>query len=177
VTKKFNLPVFTTERLTLKPFTTADFDHLRSLDQKTEVVRFLGHGKVRSEDETRKNLETMLGDYQNYGLGPYGVWENETNIFVGRSGLIPWKFEGQLVWEIGYTFLPNYWGLGFATECASFLRDWFFSHTDLPFVVSFIHSENIHSIHVAQKIGMTLWREAEINGHHCLVFCLARVIN
>jgi ribosomal-protein-alanine N-acetyltransferase len=175
--KKYHLPTFTTERLTLKPLTASDFGAMRSLDTNPEVVRYLGHGNVRTEIETQKNLQKIFSDYQTHGLGLYGVWETESNTFIGRSGLIPWNFEGLLVWEVGYSFLPKYWDQGYATECASFLCDWFLHHTDLSFVVSFIHPENLHSIHVAQKVGMTVWKEGIVNEHHCLVFCLARVIN
>lgn len=168
----FNLPVFETQRLRLRPFKEDDFSFLRELDTDPEVVRYLGQGKVRSEEESRKNFSRLFDDYEKYGLGLYVVEDRQSGEKLGRSGLIPWTIDGQLYWEIGYTFKPSAWGKGYASECSQFLAKWAQEHTYLSFVVSFIHPENKNSIHVAEKYGARFWKEISLNGTKALVYHL-----
>lgn len=152
-------PIFETERLILRPFIEQDYQLMRELDTDPLVVKYLGHGEVRSENETLSNLQKMQRDYQKYGLGLYAVEDKVSGEFLGRSGLIPWEIESSLMWEIGYTFKVSAWGKGYATESAKFLLEWGFQNLDIPFLISLINSQNIASIHVAEKIGMTYWKD------------------
>jgi ribosomal-protein-alanine N-acetyltransferase len=174
---KFTLPHFSTERLSLRPLNENDFQNMRGLDTDLEVVRYLGHGKIRSEEETRKNLDKILNDYSKHGMGLYAVEEIQTKKFIGRAGLIPWSFEKHFAWEIGYSFMKDSWGRGFATECAIFLKNWFLENSRDPYVVSFIQPKNDKSIAVAKKIGMRLWFDTPFHVDRCDVYQINRKIH
>jgi RimJ/RimL family protein N-acetyltransferase len=160
----------TTERLILRPFLAHEVTLMQELDLDEDVVRFLGHGKVKTLDESAKNLEKIQNDYKLYGLGLFAVIETATGSFVGRSGLIPWVMDDTLIWEIGYSFKKSAWGKGFATEAASHLSTWAKTNLNISFVVSFIHPMNISSIHVASKIGMYRWKEITVNGLNLVAY-------
>ncbi|MBT4792135.1 MAG: GNAT family N-acetyltransferase [Halobacteriovoraceae bacterium] len=166
-TFKFNLPIFETDRLRLRPFNESDLNNLRTLETDFEVVKYLGNGQIRESEETLNYLKKHFKDYQKYGLGLYAVEDKITGAFIGRSGLIPWHFNGRLEWEIGYTLMKSSWGKGMATELATFLKNWAKANMSLNYVVSLINAENIKSINVSKKIGMDFWKEVEINGHKC----------
>ena len=167
-------PIFKTERLILRQLTDQDYQLLRELDTDPLVVKFLGHGRVRSEQETLSNLQKIIRDYQKYGLGLYAVEDSETGEFLGRSGLIPWFIENTLMWEIGFTFKPAAWGNGFATESAKFLLEWGFENLEVSFLISLIHPENLKSIHVAKKIGMSYWRDIIIGKENLSAYRIAK---
>ena len=156
---RMNLPTFETERLKIRPMTTDDFYLMRLLDTDAQVVKYLGHGKVRTEEETKHNLNKILNDYEKYGLGVYIAEDRNTKEFLGRTGLIPWNLEGQFYWEVGYSFKPSAWGRGYATEAAKFLVDYGFKKLKTSHLVSLINPENKGSIHVAKKAGMTYWKD------------------
>ena len=160
----FHLPIFKTKRLTLRHFTEEDFSFLRELDRNPEVVKYLGHGKIRTEEETRKNLQKAFADYEVFELGLYLVEDSLTKEKLGRAGLIPWTINGEFFREVGYTFKPSAWGKGYATEAATFLKDWGIENLPEDYLVSLIHPENLNSIHVASKIGMNHWKDIEFNG-------------
>jgi RimJ/RimL family protein N-acetyltransferase len=153
-----------TDRLSFRPFTESDFDSMRSLDTDPAVVRYLGHGRIREVVETRKNFERVFADYAQYGIGLYAAESMKTREFLGRTGLIPWILDGELVWEIGYSFLKKFWGQGLATEAASFWKAYGFEHLSVSFLVSLINADNRPSIHVAEKIGMHFWKQSELGG-------------
>ncbi len=163
------LPIFETQRLIMRPLVESDFEHMRKLETEESVVKYLGNGEIRTEEETRYYLNKHLNDYRKYGLGLYAVEEKESNIFIGRSGLIPWVLDkvNKPLWEIGYTLRKESWGKGYATELASHLKSWAESNLDTDFVVSLIHPENKASINVAKKIGMDFWKKIKINNYEC----------
>lgn len=166
----FHLPTFNTKRLTLRHFREDDFAFMRELDSDPEVVKYLGHGKIRTEEETTRNLSKIFADYEVFGIGLYIVEDSMTGEKIGRAGLIPWNIEDELYWEVGYTFKQSAWGKGYATEAATFLVAWGQENLFEDFLVSLIHPENLDSINVASKIGMNYWKEITIKDRPVSVY-------
>ncbi|HVJ64925.1 MAG TPA: GNAT family N-acetyltransferase [Bdellovibrionota bacterium] len=160
----YQLPRFETERLLLRPFRADEVHLMRELDTDPDVVRYLGHGAVRTESETQQIFDKIQGDYAKYGLGLYAAFLRETGEFVGRTGIIPWMFEEGLSWEVGYTFAKKFWGQGFATEAAKFLSQWGLENIQADYLVSLIKPDNVNSISVARKAGLRFWKEGELKG-------------
>lgn len=160
----FHLPTFKTKRLTLRHMREDDFAFMRELDSDPLVTKYLGHGNVRTEEETTKNLNKIFADYEVFEIGLYLVEDALTGEKLGRAGLIPWNIEDEHYWEVGYTFKPSAWEKGYATEAATFLAQWGQENLVEDFLVSFIHPENLNSINVVSKIGMTYWKDIEIKG-------------
>ncbi len=69
----FHLPTFETSRLKLRHFTEDDFSFMRELDTDPSVVKYLGHGQVRSEEETKNNLNKLFADYEVFDISLYIV--------------------------------------------------------------------------------------------------------
>lgn len=156
------ISAITTERMTLRPFRDSDTELMQQLDFDSEVVRYLGHGKIKSPDESAANLAKILKDYKTYGLGLFAVYDNRTQRFIGRSGLIPWTIDGALTWEIGYSLVRGAWGQGYATELARTFSKWARDNLNVSHVVSLIHPLNRASIHVAEKVGMHFSKTTQI---------------
>ena len=163
---------FVSDRLLLKPFNDADVELMQKLDSDEQVVRFLGNGKIKTYEESKKNLSKILTDYQIYGLGLFAAYRKDNHDFIGRSGLIPWILDDTLVWEIGYSFIRDVWGKGFATEAARMLVGRARDNLHVTHVVSIIHPHNAASIHIAQKIGMNYSRTLKIGDQMLSVYRL-----
>jgi RimJ/RimL family protein N-acetyltransferase len=56
--------------------------------------------------------------------------------------------------ELGYTFAKEHWGCGYATECATAVRDFAFRGLKLSQLVSAIAPTNAASKAVARKLGL-----------------------
>ncbi len=160
----FHLPTFKTKRLTLRHYTEDDFSLQRELDSDPDVMKYVGLGKVRSEDESRKIMNRIFADYEVFDIGLYIVEDSLTKEKLGRAGLIPWSIEGEFYWEVGYTFKKSAWGKGHATEAATYLMNWGLENLNTDYLICLIHPENLDSIHVASKIGMNFWKEITFDG-------------
>ncbi len=161
-----------TERFILRPFVAQDIDFLDQLHSDPLVMRYI-LGRVRSHDENVASLNRLLALEEEHGIGQRIVILKESNKPVGRCGMsffygvqkaglmsyhfdpaeIPEGQEAVRVLELGYSFLQDSWGKGYATEAATAMRDHGLKVQKIPEIHSLIIQENIGSVAVAEKIG------------------------
>ncbi len=143
-----------TARLRLRLFTRDDVQIMFELSSDPEVIKYAEAHPVKSLHEAQQRLEQgPLADYEKYGYGRFAVELKETGRVIGFCG-IKYLPEIELP-EVGYRYLKRYWGKGIGTEAARVCID--FARDDLKIekLVALIIPENIASIRVAEKLGMT----------------------
>jgi len=143
-----------TERLRLRLFTPDDVQVMFDLSSDPEVIKYAEAKPLVSLEEARQRLESgPLSDYEKYGYGRFAVELKETGRVIGFCG-IKYLPEIELP-EVGYRYLKSYWGRGIGTEaarvCVEFARD----DLGIKKLVALIMPENIASIRVAEKLGMS----------------------
>lgn len=152
-----------TERLILRPFTLDDVEGFFELGSTPNLVRYVGGQLLRSLDEARESLiGRPLRDYAVYGYGRMACIERATGRLIGFSGL---KYEPDLgETDIGYRFVEDAWGKGYATEAATAsLRDGR-ERLKLQRIVGVVVPENVASVRVLKKIGLVFERSLEMHG-------------
>ncbi len=166
------IDAFETGRLIHRPLTPEDLDGLARLYADAETMRYIGQGTPRTREETRASLDFMLEQYRKHGLGLFATVEKATGRLVGRCGIIVWHIQGVMETEVAYLIERGCWGRGYATEAAGAFLRCALAHTAWPttYCVSFIRPENGASIRVAEKIGMTFWRERTLMGMPALAY-------
>jgi RimJ/RimL family protein N-acetyltransferase len=149
-----------TERLILRPFTLDDAAAWLPLISLPAVIRYTGDIPATSVDEARELLRTRpLRDYAVHGYGRMAVIEKSSGRLVGFSGL---KYlEDLREVDIGYRFLPDCWGKGYATESASALMEQGRREHGVRRIVGMAHPDNAASIHVLEKLGLRFERLLE----------------
>ena len=142
-----------TTRLRLRLLTHDDLLIMFRLSTDPDVIKY-ADSPARDLEEARQRLEQgPLSDYKEYGYGRFAVELKETGKVIGFCG-IKYLPEIELP-EVGYRYLKQYWGKGIGTEAAKVCVD--FARDDLKIkkLVALIIPENIASIRVAEKLGMT----------------------
>jgi [ribosomal protein S5]-alanine N-acetyltransferase len=66
------------------------------------------------------------------------------------------------------------WRNGLATEAAQACRDYGFAHLPAQRLISLIRPENQPSRRVAEKNGMTVWKELSWRGFPHLIYAIPR---
>ena len=86
------------------------------------------------------------------GLGNWRASRRDTGAYIGWCSLkyIPDTVEI----EVGYRFLHEAWGQGFATECATELVRYGFEDLGLDRIIGITHKDNVASQRVLQKAGL-----------------------
>ncbi len=96
------------------------------------------------------------------------ILERGTERFVGRSGLKYWPQFDET--EVGWVLRPDAWGQGFATEAGRACVEWGLGALHLPYLTAMIRPENLPSVHVAERLGMTPLRSDVLMGGPVIVY-------
>jgi RimJ/RimL family protein N-acetyltransferase len=93
---------------------------------------------------------------------------------IGDCGLVR-QVVGELEEiEIGYHVRRDLWGQGYASEAARACRGYGFATLPVDRLISMVRPENLASRRVAEKTGMTVWKELKWGGFlHC-AFAIGR---
>ena len=143
-----NVPVIRTSRLILRAVRLEDFSGYASILCTTHG-RFVG-GPLSREDAW-SDFAALSAGWLLHGHGGWAVADTATGDLLGfvLLGLEP----GDVEIELGYLFLEDVEGRGFATEAAAAARDWAFNALGLLTIVSYIASKNARSIALARRLG------------------------
>jgi ribosomal-protein-alanine N-acetyltransferase len=148
--------ILESKRLLLREISWDDLENVHRLHSFPEVDEFNTLGIPRNLEETKEIIRSMI---EGQSLKPQKSYTwiisiKASNDFIGIAGmnLSCDKFK---LGEIYYKLLPNHWGNGFATEVAKTLIKSGFEIFHLHKVEAGVSTENIRSIRVLEKSGMT----------------------
>ncbi|MER5766538.1 GNAT family N-acetyltransferase [Streptomyces sp. NPDC001985] len=150
----------TTERLALRPVTSADLGHLVGLDSDPEVMRFLNGGRPTTPEAVREDsLPRLTRHYP--CIGNPGFWaaeERATGDFLGWFEFRPLRDDSAAVTELGYRLNRAAWGRGYATEGARALLHKGFTGPGVQRVTANTMAVNTRSRRVMEKAGLRFVR-------------------
>lgn len=145
-----------TERLLLRKLEDSDYERLFLLDSDPEVMKYIGVPVLTDISQSKDIVRMIQKQYEENGIGRFAVIEKESNLLIGWSGLkfLTKEINGyNNVYELGYRFLPEYWGKGYAMESAKASLDYGFNDLNIDVIYALAHSENDGSNHILQKLG------------------------
>jgi ribosomal-protein-alanine N-acetyltransferase len=148
-----------TERLILREILPQDEKGLYLLDSDSEVHRYLGNNPINSVDESRNTIDFIRQQYINNGIGRWAVIKKDNNEFIGWSGfkLITEITNNHInYYDLGYRFIKDHWGNGYAIEAANASLNYAFSHLNLHEVFAIADVRNLGSRKVLEKAGLKI---------------------
>ena len=144
------IPTLTTDRLTLRAPTEADFPVMAEF-YASDRSQFVG-GPMPPE-QTWRALASELGHWMLKGYGRWAVDITETGQFIGIIGL--WNPEGWPEEELGWDLMNGATGKGYATEAALAARTYAYDTLGWTTLTSLVRPENTKSAAVAKRLGAT----------------------
>ncbi len=153
-----------TERLILRPVLDADLDGMFELDSNPKVHKYLGNNPITTKEQAQEGIDYLKKQYKERGIARWAVIHKDTNEFMGWSGIKYLnKSEGMNgfhhVYELGYRFIPKFWGKGYATESAQAWVNYMFAKTDVKRLYAAADIPNKGSVNVLQKVGFKITNE------------------
>ncbi|MEO0682079.1 MAG: GNAT family N-acetyltransferase [Pseudomonadota bacterium] len=137
-----------TERLILTPIAPEDFAPWPAF-YASDRARFIG-GSLDPAQTWFKHAQLCGIALMGGGQGHWSVRARD-GAYLGRVGLE--QAHGWPEMELGWTFLAEASGKGYATEAGGALRDWALGTLGLASLVSFIDEANAPSQAVARRLG------------------------
>lgn len=149
-------PVLQTERLILRKHRLDDFPAYAAMWATEEVTRFIG-GKPNTDEEAWAKFMRMAGQWTMLGFGFFAVEERATGRFIGETGYVEGRraIEPSLIGipEIGWAFVPDVHGKGYALEASRAALNWGparFGNVPMRCIIA---PENEPSLRLAKKLG------------------------
>lgn len=108
---------FTSERLTLSKFTINDASFFYDLANDADFLKYIGDRNIHTILDAENYLtDKIIPSYKRFEFGFYVVRLKDNDSQIGMCGLI--KRDWMEYIEIGYAFLPEYRGKGYAIEAS-----------------------------------------------------------
>lgn len=145
-----------TERLILRRLEETDVERMFLLDSNPEVMKYIGVPVLTEPSESLKVIRMIRKQYEENGTGRLAVIEKETGLLMGWSGLklLTEEINGyKNVLDLGYRYLPESWGKGYALEAAKASLELGFHEMKADMIYAHAHSENAGSNHILKKLG------------------------
>lgn len=155
-----NMREIETQRLLLRPLTSADAGFLHQLYSDARVMRWIT-GKPRTRTETEERLDAHLRQHESFGFGLCAALDQRDRQFVGRCGLEPREESNGMAGELAWMFSPVVWGQGYGTESAAALVEYGLTELKLNRVYATADHKNKASIAIIKRLGMSLLRKDE----------------
>jgi RimJ/RimL family protein N-acetyltransferase len=147
------LKVLETDRLILRHQKIEDAAFILELLNDPSWIQYIGDRGVRTIDEARAYiLKGPLDMYARLGFGFYLTELKDGGIPIGICGLVKRDFLEDV--DIGFAFLPRFWGKGYALEAASAVMVYAKSVLGLKRIVAITSEDNYASAKLLEKLGL-----------------------
>lgn len=114
--------IFDTERLQLRSTNLDDADFTLRLLNSPKWIKYIGDRNVHSVEEAKQYiLDRVIPQQERLGYASYTVIRKSDGVKIGSCGL--YDREGLEGVDLGFAFLPEYEGQGYAFESASKIVD------------------------------------------------------
>lgn len=163
-----------TQRLLLRPMEISDIDAMLRIFTDPIVIASFGIPPFERH-QMKQWVQRNLSHQNEFGYGLFSVILKHSHSLIGDCGLEHMDIDEEIVTELGYDFLSDYWHRGLATEAAKAVCDYAFMKLRLPRLISLIRIGNDASRRVAERIGMTLISELTHDGNKYWRYGIERV--
>ena len=146
-----------TDRLRLRELAPEDAPFMLALLNDEDFVRNIADRGVRTLEQARQYIiDGAMASYQKHGFGLWGVIPIGESACIGMCGLIRRETLDDV--DIGYAFLPEGRGQGYALEAAQACMDLGRERFGLRRILAITSMDNAASARLLEKIGLRFER-------------------
>lgn len=144
-----------TARLLLRPWRDSDVEPWVQMNADPRVAEFFP--RIYTRELSESTAQRLRADLDSRGYGWWVVEVRDGAAFAGVVALqeVPFPSHFTPAREIGWRFVPERWGHGYATEAARAALGFAFNRLGWKEVVALTAVSNIRSQRVMERLGMT----------------------
>lgn len=155
--------VLETERLVLEPLNERFREEVVAVFADPEVIRYWHPDGAYTRERAEQRFEASVNAWAERGFGKRSAVVRETGDWIGFADAQPvppaWPVVAGDV-EIGWLLKRLAWGRGYGTEAGRAIRDEMFERLGLDTIVALCRPDNVASIRIMEKLGMTYEQQA-----------------
>jgi [ribosomal protein S5]-alanine N-acetyltransferase len=143
-----------TNRLVIRNITEQDFHFIFRLLNEPSWIKYIGDKGIKTEDDAKNYIRTgPLQMYKDFGFGLFLVTLKENSVPIGLCGLIKRPSLENI--DLGYAFLPEYTGKGYAFEATKAVIQYGKEQLSINKIVAITTIDNLNSEKVLLKLGFS----------------------
>lgn len=154
-----------TQRLILSPITEDDYSFMFVLVNTKGWLEFIGDRKVHSPEDSIKYIQKIQ---KTKDLTYWVVRIKDSNASIGIISFLKRSYLENF--DIGFAFLPEFYGYGYAYEAAKEVLAVVSKQPEHAKVLATTIPENTNSIKLLTKLGFHLEKEIEIQNEKLHVY-------
>jgi len=144
--------ILQTERLMLRQFELSDSKFIIELVNSAGWIEFIGERNIKTEEAAIHYLQNgPMKSYKEKGFG-LSMVERKDGTPVGMCGIL--KRDSLDNPDIGFAFLPEFMGMGYAFEMAKATLRYAKDNLNIKTIVAITVPSNKRSIRLLEKIGL-----------------------
>lgn len=155
----------TTKRLTLNVLTIDDYEFVMAILNTKGWIEFIGDRNVHSKDEAIAYIQRI---HATQNLIYWVVRLADTNTPVGIISFIKRKYLDHF--DIGFAFLPEFNGHGYAYEAAKEVLSIAGKYPEYATILATTIPHNLQSIKLLTKLGLHFEKEIEVDNEKLHVY-------
>ena len=137
------------ENITLRQASTADSAFILELANQPAWKQYIGDHAIGTESQAQEYIEQKLHVmYKSHGFGLWVVETLDNSEAVGLCGLI--KRDSLEYIDLGFAFLPKFWGKGFARQASELCLQYAFNTLNAPKVLAITNPNNHRCIRLLE---------------------------
>lgn len=141
-----------TKRLVLREASTDDSEFILKLINEPVWHKFISSHSIDTIEKASEYIEQkFIAAYQELGFGLWVVEKNDSEAPIGICGLL--KRDSLDCIDLGFAFLTDYWGQGFAFEATTASLMYARSELKVQKIVAITDPSNSRSVKLLEKIG------------------------
>lgn len=158
-----------TDRLIISKFSETDASFVLEITNSPGWLKYIGDRNIHSIEDGEYYLENgPIASYETHGFGLYRVSLKNSNIPIGICGL---KKRLELDHpDLGFAFLPEYHGFGYAYESSIAILSWARKTLAIKTILAITLAENHRSQSLLHKLGFKESFATVINEETLLTF-------
>lgn len=142
-----------TARLTIRPTTTKDTELILQVLNTPKFKKYVGDKDLRTLNDAKQYiLQRMIPHYRKYGFGNFSIIRSEDQVKIGICGL--YDREGLEGIDLGYAYLPEFEGQGYALEAATKMLDLALNEFQIEKIIAITSKDNFASQRLLKKLNM-----------------------
>jgi [ribosomal protein S5]-alanine N-acetyltransferase len=155
--------ILETDRLILRELTTNDSPFIYELLNSPGWLQYIGNRNICNDEDAKKYI--INGPVKSYESNGYGLWLvslKTDNSPIGLCGIL--KRDALDAPDIGFAFMADFMGKGYAVEITKAVLDFANHHLKLKTILGITVLNNTKSIKLLEKIGLNYVENIDFNG-------------
>jgi RimJ/RimL family protein N-acetyltransferase len=141
-----------TERLILRHLVPGDAEFLCRLLNEPSWLQNIGDRGVRTPLDAQQYIQDkFIGSYESLGFGMYLTELKSDSTPIGLCGLV--KRASLPGPDIGFAYLPEFWGHGYAYEASAAIMRYSRSGLGLAKLLAIVKPDNARSVRLLERLG------------------------